>query len=220
VSGEEAEIGRLAERISRLRQARGWSRAELARRSGLDQSTVWRLEARSRNNPEATTLRALARALDTTMEDLLGLGPRAQATEIHYDRAPAAARRQSGPPPARGRQVPLVIDPSSPPAGTNVVGSVPVPDLLGIDREDLFALSLDEHTADGSWPAGTIVFCVPGSSLSDTDTVLLLMDGRPRVRKLRIIGDTLLAQSPVAEELVPIAHRDILARVMAVLHKL
>lgn len=52
--------------LARLREARGWSQAMLARKSGLAQQTVNFLEA-GRYTPKLTTLSALAAAL--------GVGP-------------------------------------------------------------------------------------------------------------------------------------------------
>jgi transcriptional regulator with XRE-family HTH domain len=57
--GGAAAFGR---RLAALREARGWSKTELAKRSGLDPSSVSRLEAGERT-PESGTVDALAAAL-------------------------------------------------------------------------------------------------------------------------------------------------------------
>ena len=49
--------------LTRLRQARGWSKSELGRRSGVNQVTISVIEAR-RLAPYASQMRKLAQALD------------------------------------------------------------------------------------------------------------------------------------------------------------
>jgi transcriptional regulator with XRE-family HTH domain len=50
-------------RIEELRNAKGWSQAELARRSGVPQPTISRLEARKSNSIDLVNLERLADAL-------------------------------------------------------------------------------------------------------------------------------------------------------------
>ncbi len=50
-------------RIEELRAARNWSQAELARRSGVPQATVSRIEARKTAGISFDTLEKLAKAL-------------------------------------------------------------------------------------------------------------------------------------------------------------
>jgi transcriptional regulator with XRE-family HTH domain len=61
-----ADIG---DRIRAERQARGWSQSEMARRAGLVESTVKRLE--SRHSSHMATFVAACRALDVDMGYLL-----------------------------------------------------------------------------------------------------------------------------------------------------
>lgn len=61
----------LVQTIVRLREERGWSVNDLAREADLDAATLISLEART-NEPLWGTLRRIARALDTELEDLLG----------------------------------------------------------------------------------------------------------------------------------------------------
>lgn len=49
--------------IVRLREAKGWSQAELARRSRLSQPSVWALEHGETGMPKYATLKAVADAL-------------------------------------------------------------------------------------------------------------------------------------------------------------
>lgn len=58
--------------IRRIRQTRGWSIGQLARAAGLPETTVGHLD-RGRGLPGGRTLIALARALDCTTDELLGL---------------------------------------------------------------------------------------------------------------------------------------------------
>jgi transcriptional regulator with XRE-family HTH domain len=63
--------------VKQLREARGWTQAELARRLGLDQSQVNRLESGKSRNPTQKTLEALARAFELPLPafmTLLGVG--------------------------------------------------------------------------------------------------------------------------------------------------
>lgn len=55
--------GDLATRLRALRAARGWSRAELARRSGVSATAIGRIE-RGERRPINGTVQALANALD------------------------------------------------------------------------------------------------------------------------------------------------------------
>lgn len=51
-------------RIKQLREVRGWSQAELARRTGVSQGMISRLENRRVDSIHMPTLEKLARALD------------------------------------------------------------------------------------------------------------------------------------------------------------
>ena len=61
------EIG---ERIEALLSAKGWSQAELARRIGVSQPTIWKLV--SGNAQTSRYLRDIARQLETSESYLLG----------------------------------------------------------------------------------------------------------------------------------------------------
>ena len=51
-------------RIKELRTARGWSQAVLAEKSGIDKSTIYRLETGKRGGVDFETLEKLARVLE------------------------------------------------------------------------------------------------------------------------------------------------------------
>jgi len=63
-------LRRLALRLKRLRQQRGWSQEELARRAGVSRGYLARLET-VRQDPTLTTLEKLAKALKVKMTELL-----------------------------------------------------------------------------------------------------------------------------------------------------
>ena len=50
-------------RVKELREAKGWSKQELAKRSGLGLATIQRLENGNRGTIYLTTLRELSKAL-------------------------------------------------------------------------------------------------------------------------------------------------------------
>ncbi len=58
-------------RIEELRQVKGWSQAELARRSGVSQSTISRLEAGTTPLIDLNNLQKLAKALGCDTGDLI-----------------------------------------------------------------------------------------------------------------------------------------------------
>lgn len=53
----------LVVRVKELREMKGWSQAELSRRSGVPQSTISRLEARGTPSVDLGNLEKLAKAL-------------------------------------------------------------------------------------------------------------------------------------------------------------
>lgn len=59
-------------RISALRVEKGISLSELARTSGISKSLLHRIENQPGSNPELETLKKIARALESTVGDLLG----------------------------------------------------------------------------------------------------------------------------------------------------
>jgi transcriptional regulator with XRE-family HTH domain len=63
----------IAERVETLRKEKGWTKTELARRSGLNQMHVYKICAGIRTKIEAETIRKLARAFGTTTDYLLGM---------------------------------------------------------------------------------------------------------------------------------------------------
>lgn len=59
-------------RIEEVRRSRGWSQAELARRSGLTQQAIQRYESGERE-PKVSAVVSMAAALGVTISYLLGL---------------------------------------------------------------------------------------------------------------------------------------------------
>lgn len=63
----------IGQRVRQLREAKGWSQEELARRIGKDAKTIYNYEsgARGAKEPPLSTVRALADAFGVTLEELL-----------------------------------------------------------------------------------------------------------------------------------------------------
>jgi transcriptional regulator with XRE-family HTH domain len=71
-----APAASLGQIVTALREDRGWSAAELARRAGVDPATLSRTEAGTKT-PTLRTLYRIARTLDVSVDDLadrLGYG--------------------------------------------------------------------------------------------------------------------------------------------------
>lgn len=68
--------------IVRLREAKQWSQAELARRSGLSQPSVHDLEKGNTTMPKYTTLKAVADALGVPIGEILARRPKGEAQTI------------------------------------------------------------------------------------------------------------------------------------------
>ena len=72
-AAEDAQVEVLAEfgrRLARLREARGWTRTELARRLGMSRERLTHWE-RGENNPQLVALLALRRVLETPIDELV-----------------------------------------------------------------------------------------------------------------------------------------------------
>ncbi len=59
-------------RLKTLREAKGWSQAELARRAGVTQAYIAQLETGVRTNPTLKVAQRLARALRVPLIAILG----------------------------------------------------------------------------------------------------------------------------------------------------
>ncbi len=66
-----ARYKRLSEKIRKLRKDKDWTQERLAELANIDPKTVIELEAGKRANPTLQTLNKLARALKTSLEELL-----------------------------------------------------------------------------------------------------------------------------------------------------
>jgi transcriptional regulator with XRE-family HTH domain len=62
-------------RVRQARRAKGFTQQDLERVSGVHYTTISRIETGDLPRPRTETLRALAHALEVTLEDLLGLPP-------------------------------------------------------------------------------------------------------------------------------------------------
>lgn len=63
----------IADRLGPCVKAKGWTNAELSRRSGLNERHIWKILHGDRPRVEAETVRKLARALDVTTDYLLAM---------------------------------------------------------------------------------------------------------------------------------------------------
>jgi XRE family transcriptional regulator of biofilm formation len=63
----------IGERIKARRRELGWTQEELARRLGVRQNVISRLEAGVVNNPSVSMIRRLARVLGVTADHLVGM---------------------------------------------------------------------------------------------------------------------------------------------------
>ena len=62
----------IAEKVTRLRERKGWNMSDLARASDIPQPTIWRLEKGVISQPKASILQRLAQALEVSADYLLG----------------------------------------------------------------------------------------------------------------------------------------------------
>jgi transcriptional regulator with XRE-family HTH domain len=66
-------VGMVGTNVKRLRAARGWTQAELAKRAGVARVSIARLETSPKSRrPELRTIERLARALGVPVAELLG----------------------------------------------------------------------------------------------------------------------------------------------------
>ena len=63
----------IADKLHALRKDKGWTKRELARRSGLNEVHIAKIEGGTRKSLEVETLRKLCLALDCTADYLIGL---------------------------------------------------------------------------------------------------------------------------------------------------
>lgn len=56
--------------VKKVREARGMNQTELGRRSGLSRATIWAIENDKRPVTTTKTMQAIAKALDSTIEDI------------------------------------------------------------------------------------------------------------------------------------------------------
>lgn len=59
------------EKIAALRSAKGWSMAELARRSGIKPPSLWALEHQVTKKPKADTMMRVAAALGVPLREIM-----------------------------------------------------------------------------------------------------------------------------------------------------
>lgn len=77
--------------VRRLRRERGWTQADLARETGIAQSTLSRIEAGKTTGPYSTTLHVLARVYGCSESELVGDDAAAELHTVPDDASPALA---------------------------------------------------------------------------------------------------------------------------------
>ena len=90
---DRSPVEAIADRVRALRSSRGWSMRELARRAGVSQPFVSKLEG-GQILPSVPTLYTLAQAFDTTPSALL---PSLQTSDGEHLRVPLAEEATSNP---------------------------------------------------------------------------------------------------------------------------
>ena len=73
-------------KIALLRERKGWSMSELARRAGLKQPSIWALEHQVTSKPKADTLMRVAAALGVPLREILRPGKK-NAVDLQGDLA-------------------------------------------------------------------------------------------------------------------------------------
>ena len=61
------------ERLTKLREQRGWSQQDLAKQAGVPYMTIWRAEAQTHRYPRMDVAKRIARALGISLDVLCGL---------------------------------------------------------------------------------------------------------------------------------------------------
>ena len=72
-------------KITALRRAKGMSMAELARRSGIKQPSLWAIEHEVTKRPKADTMMRIAAALGVPMREILRSGGKKNSTDLAED---------------------------------------------------------------------------------------------------------------------------------------
>ena len=67
-----AFTGKLKVKLRRLRETKGWTQAELARRSRVTQPLISQLESGTKPTPSVVHILRIAKALGVTVEELVG----------------------------------------------------------------------------------------------------------------------------------------------------
>ena len=119
------DIKTLVANIRRARERHQWSQAELAKRVGIAQSHISRLE-RGEKGVSAENLSVIARTLDTALDELMGLleGPPSTQRDTNYD------PRQS-----------IIMDHRSPPDLAALAADTAVTESLGITPAEWLQLA-------------------------------------------------------------------------------
>ncbi len=61
----------ISSKVKQLRNKRGWTQEELAKKAGISRVSVARIEAGMRKNPDLSTRKKLAKAFKVNIMDLL-----------------------------------------------------------------------------------------------------------------------------------------------------
>ncbi len=157
----------LAQKVTKLREERGWGKQELERQSGVTRATIVAIEKGEQTNPTKRTLEGLARAFQVPIGELFSTE---EAPELKLSSLLAQASRQV-------EALVLVEIPvlGTVPAGhfdlqeQLVEGYVPIPrSLLGASGKNFYVLNVSgESLAGDNIHSGDQVVVEPAAALVD-----------------------------------------------------
>lgn len=188
-------IGHIAKMLTARREALGWSETELARRAGINQSTIHRILKGESQNPQINYIERMARALGLDIAEVLGL--RMSETRGVYD-------SNVSPGPSLQDRVPLIswvragdlcdaVDPFQPGDAEDWL-DCPFPHSLSAFCLELRGLSMWPDYRDGE-----IVLVEPDlAPIHNDDVIARTPEGQVTFKRLQITedGTYLLALNP------------------------
>lgn len=158
---------------------------EVARRADLAESTVYRLEAEDRGQPQADTIAALAQALGVSADELLGIGKPEEATPSHDDET---------------IELPIVGRVS---AGEGAIAEEYIEGYETVDRSDLhgpperyfFLRAKGDSMRDAGIFDGTLLLVDREAEIRDADIAVVEVEDEALVKRVYFADDHILLVS-------------------------